>query len=196
MEDTGLDSSPRWTRERLVLSWKYAEKKREKGSSFNRIRWISREKRKNIFYFILFTSFEKFSLILDDSFVAGEWTKSLPCPCVDHQQGIFLRILSRSSLIIIPRKYEIIARKHLFRIYIFTNTWSKIEDFLNSDAFQPFDKIKSPRYGLYTIVACSRCFCHRIILSSRWFIASDGKRWFVRFPDSEPCQAPDTVLSI
>lgn len=43
-----------------------------KGSNFNRIRWISREKRKNIFYFILFTSFEKFSLILDDSFVAGE----------------------------------------------------------------------------------------------------------------------------
>lgn len=43
-----------------------------KGSSFNRIRWISREKGDIYFISFYLLHLRNFSLILDDSFVAGE----------------------------------------------------------------------------------------------------------------------------
>lgn len=43
-----------------------------KGSSFNRIRWISREKGDIYFISFYLLRLRNFSLILDDSFVAGE----------------------------------------------------------------------------------------------------------------------------
>lgn len=115
---TRPDSSPRWMRERLVLSWKYAEKKRIVGFWGKGNIYV-------LFYFnYFFVLFEKFLLILDARFfVAGEWTKSLAVPIsVDQQQGIFNE-LSRIDVIIFKNKKLFISILNIYFHVIRTREW-------------------------------------------------------------------------
>lgn len=116
---TRPDSCPRWMRGRLVLSWEYSEKKSfEKVRGFNLVSYLDiwgKEIHVSFIYLIIFVR-EIFTNSWLLTFVAGEWTESLPRRCVDQQRGIYeswrINVLFNCLKI-----RELFEETYLFRIY-------------------------------------------------------------------------------